>query len=122
MIDEKVIIVCLDMIDAKVIDEDGTWIDESDKTEFLTKKNFVGFFDENGEKLSQIYGESPYTQQQAEQEIFNLANAAEAAKKRKRLAQLEQASFSGSSGISSGALRRERSISGTPQAYGAGQY
>lgn len=75
-----------------------------------------------GQKLSQIYGESPYTQQQAEQEIFNLADAAEAAKKRKRLAQLEQASFAGSSGISSGALRRERSISGTPQAYGAGQY
>ena len=45
-----------------------------------------------GQKLSQIYGESPYTQQQAEQEIFNLADAAEAAKKRKRLTQLEQAS------------------------------
>ena len=75
-----------------------------------------------GQKLSQIYGETPYTQQQAEQEIFNLADAAEAARKRKRLTQLEQASFAGSSGISSGALRRERSISGTPQAYGAGQY
>ena len=74
-----------------------------------------------GEKLSQIYGESPYTQQQAEQEIFNLASSAEAAKKRKRLSQLEQAAFSGSAGTSSGALSRDRALGGQG-AYGAGQY
>lgn len=74
-----------------------------------------------GEKLSQIYGESPYTQQQAEQEIFNLASSAEAAKKRRRLAQLEQAAFSGSSGMSGGALSRDRALGGQG-AYGAGQY
>lgn len=74
-----------------------------------------------GEKLSQIYGESPYTQQQAEQEIFNLASSAEAAKKRRRLAQLEQAAFSGSSGMSGGALSRDRAVGGQG-AYGAGQY
>ena len=74
-----------------------------------------------GQKLSQIYKESPYTQQQAEQEIFNLADAAEAAKKRKRLTQLEQASFAGSSGISGGALSRDRALGGQG-AYGAGQY
>lgn len=74
-----------------------------------------------GEKLSQIYGESPYTQQQAEQEVFNLADAAAAAKKRRRLTQLEQAAFSGSSGISGGALSRDRAVGGQG-AYGAGQY
>jgi len=70
-----------------------------------------------GEKLSEIYQESPYTQTQAEQEIFNLANSAEAAKKRKRLSQLETASFGGSSGAGSGALSRDRA--GNYQQYGA---
>ena len=74
-----------------------------------------------GEKLSSIYQESPYTQQQAEQEIFNLADSAAAAKKRKRLSQLETGTFSGSSGV--GALNRDRQVSnymmGQP---GAGSY
>ena len=73
-----------------------------------------------GEKLSQIYQESPYTQTQAEQEIFNLADSAAAAKKRKRLSQLETASFSGSSGMSGGALSRDRALGS--QTYGAGSY
>jgi len=74
-----------------------------------------------GQKLSQIYQESPYTQQQAEQEIFNLADSAAAAKKRKKLSQLETGTFSGSSGV--GALNRDRQVSnymmGQP---GAGSY
>ena len=70
-----------------------------------------------GEKLSQIYQETPYTQTQAEQEIFNLADSATAAKKRKRLSQLETASFGGSSGAGSGALSRDRA--GNYQQYGA---
>jgi hypothetical protein len=70
-----------------------------------------------GEKLSQIYQEPTYTQTQAEQEIFNLANSAEAAKKRKKLSQLETASFGGSSGAGSGALSRDRA--GNYQQYGA---
>ena len=70
-----------------------------------------------GEKLSQIYQESPYTQTQAEQEIFNLADSAAAAKKRKRLSQLETATFSGSSGAGGGALSRDRA--GSYQQYGA---
>lgn len=73
-----------------------------------------------GEKLSQIYQESPYTQQQAEQEIFNLADSASAAKKRKRLSGLETASFSGSSGTTGGALSRDRAMGG--QSFGAGAY
>ena len=70
-----------------------------------------------GQKLSEIYQESPYTQTQAEQEIFNLADSASAAKKRKRLSQLETASFGGSSGAGSGALSRDRA--GNYQQYGA---
>ena len=73
-----------------------------------------------GQKLSEIYQESPYTQTQAEQEIFNLANSAEAAKKRKRLSQLETGSFSGSSGAGSGALSRDRATNN--QTFGAGSY
>ena len=70
-----------------------------------------------GQKLSQVYGESPYTQQQAESEIFNLADSAAAAKKRKRLSQLETSAFSGSSGAGGGALSRDRA--GNYQQYGA---
>ena len=70
-----------------------------------------------GQKLSQIYQESPYTQTQAEQEIFNLADSATAAKKRKRLSQLETATFSSSSGAGGGALSRDRA--GSYQQYGA---
>ena len=73
-----------------------------------------------GEKLSQIYQEPTYTQAQAEQEIFNLADSAAAAKKRKRLSQLETGSFSGSSGAGAGALNRDRAASN--QTFGAGSY
>jgi hypothetical protein len=62
-------------------------------------------------KLSDIYSTqvaSPYTQQTAEQEIFNVPGAAEAAAKRKKLTGLEQAQFSGRSGLTQGALARER--------------
>ena len=73
-----------------------------------------------GQKLSEIYQESPYTQTQAEQEIFNLANSAEAAKKRKRLSELERGSFSGSAGAGAGALSRDRAMGS--QTFGAGAY
>jgi len=76
-----------------------------------------------GEKLSSIYGETPYNQAQAEAEIFNTANAAQAAAKRKKLTALEQAQFSGSSGTANNALNRDRAMSpmmlGVP---GAGAY
>ena len=62
-------------------------------------------------KLGDIYsrqGLGAYTQQTAEQEVFNVPGAAEAAVKRKKLAGLEQASFSGQAGKTQGALARER--------------
>lgn len=58
--------------------------------------------------LADIYKQGPYTQATAEQEVFGLTGANEAAKQRQKLTQLEQASFSGSSGITGGALARER--------------
>ena len=69
-------------------------------------------------KLSDIYqkqGLGQYGQTVAEQEVFGTAGAAEAATKRKKLAQLEQAQFGGSTGVTKGALARERA--GQFQAY-----
>jgi hypothetical protein len=62
-----------------------------------------------GQQLSEFYKESPYTQQTAEQEIFNLAGGTEAANLRKKLTQKEQASFTGRAGTTGGALSRDRS-------------
>jgi hypothetical protein len=59
-----------------------------------------------GGQLAEIYGESPYTQTTAEQEVFGLAGSVEAAKQRKKLTQLETAAFSGSAGT--GAIARDR--------------
>ncbi len=61
-----------------------------------------------GGQLAAIYGESPYTQQTAEQEVFGLAGSTEAAKQRKKLVGLEKAAFAGQSGTAQGALGRER--------------
>jgi hypothetical protein len=63
---------------------------------------------QRGSQLASIYGEDAYTQTTAEQEVFNIAGAQEAAKQRKKLTGLEKATFSGQSGISSGALVRDR--------------
>ena len=63
---------------------------------------------QRGSQLASIYGENPYTQTTAETEVFGLAGAQEAAKQRKKLTGLEKATFSGQSGISSGALVRDR--------------
>ena len=61
-----------------------------------------------GGQLAAMYGESPYTQQTAEQEVFGLTGSVEAAKQRKKLVGLERAEFSGQSGTAQGALGRER--------------
>lgn len=63
---------------------------------------------ERGSQLASIYGESPYTQETAEQEVFGLAGAPEAGRRRKRLTQQEQAAFGGQTGITGGALARDR--------------
>jgi hypothetical protein len=60
-----------------------------------------------GGQLASIYGESPYTQQTAEQAVLNTPGSAEAIRQTKKLTALETASFSGQSGR--GAIDRERS-------------
>ena len=61
-----------------------------------------------GTQLAEFYKQSPYTQQTAEQEVFNLAGGTEAARERRKLTQLETAAFSGQAGAAGGALGRER--------------
>jgi len=63
---------------------------------------------QRGSQLASIYGEDPYTQTSAEQEVFNLQGAQGARKQRQKITGLEKATFSGQSGISSGALARDR--------------
>jgi len=61
-------------------------------------------------KLANIYGGSDqYDQTVVEEEIFGLAGAASARRKRQRLAGLERGSFTQQTGMSTGALERNRS-------------
>jgi len=61
-----------------------------------------------GSQLASIYGEGPYGQTEAEQEIFNLSGSAAAGQKRKKLSELERSAFSGQAGTTAGALSRDR--------------
>jgi len=63
---------------------------------------------QRGSQLASIYGENPYTQTTAEQEIFNIAGAQEARKQRQKITGLEKAAFGGQTGLSSTALARDR--------------
>jgi len=61
-----------------------------------------------GGQLASIYGEDPYTQQTAEQVALNLPGSTEALKQTQKITGLEKASFSGKSGLTGGALARDR--------------
>lgn len=61
-----------------------------------------------GRSLGDFYN-APYTQEMAEVEAFGLPSYEESKRQRKRLAALETASFAGQSGLTQGALSRERS-------------
>lgn len=63
---------------------------------------------QRGSQLASIYGEDPYTQATAESEVFNVPGAAEARKQRQKITGLEKATFGGQTGISQGALARDR--------------
>jgi hypothetical protein len=63
---------------------------------------------ERGRQLSNIYQQPTYTQEVAETEVFALPDAEKARRQRRRLGQLETATFSGSTGMTGGALDRER--------------
>ena len=60
-------------------------------------------------QLAAIYGAEKYDQTAAEQEIFGLAGAESARRKRQKLVGMEQAQFGQQTGLSSGALERNRS-------------
>jgi hypothetical protein len=61
-----------------------------------------------GSQLASIYGQDPYTQTTAESEVFKIPGAEEARKQRQKITGLERAAFSGQSGLTSGALERDR--------------
>jgi len=63
---------------------------------------------QRGSELASIYQQDPYTQATAESDIFNIPGAAEARKQRKKITGLEKATFSGKSGVTGGALARDR--------------
>lgn len=63
---------------------------------------------QRGSELAAIYGESPYTQATAESELFKLTGEQEARKQRQKITGLEKATFGGKSGMTQGALARDR--------------
>lgn len=63
---------------------------------------------ERGRQLSQIYNQPDYTQAVAETEVFALPDAEKARRQRRKITQLETATFGGTSGVTGGALDRER--------------
>ena len=63
---------------------------------------------QRGSQLAAIYGEDPYTQTTAEEEVFGLAGKTKATREREKITGLEKATFSGQSGLSAGALVRDR--------------
>ena len=79
-----------------------------DKVAATSGYSTIGAGLQRGSQLAAIYEESPYTQATAEEEIFNIPGAAKAREKRQKITGLEKATFGGQSGISSGALARDR--------------
>jgi hypothetical protein len=63
---------------------------------------------QRGSQLAAIYGEDPYTQTTAEEEVFGLAGKTKATREREKITGLEKATFGAKSGISSAALARDR--------------
>ena len=64
---------------------------------------------ERGSQLAQIYGQEPYTQTTAEQEVFGMPGAASARRKRQQISGLEAATFGGTAQAGrGGALARDR--------------
>jgi hypothetical protein len=79
-----------------------------DKASAVEGYSAIGAGLQRGSQLASIYGESPYTQATAETEIFKLTGQDEARKQRQKITGLEKATFGGQSGLTSGALARDR--------------
>jgi hypothetical protein len=63
---------------------------------------------ERGRQLASIYQQPDYNQAVAEEEIFSLPGQTQAGQKRKKIIGMEKATFGGQTGITSGALARDR--------------
>jgi len=79
-----------------------------DKAAATAGYSTIGAGLQRGSELASIYGESPYTQATAESEIFKLSGQQEARKQRQKVTGLEKATFGGQTGLTSGALARDR--------------
>jgi hypothetical protein len=79
-----------------------------DKESATAGYSTIGAGLQRGSELSAIYGESPYTQTTAESEVFKLPGQQEARKQRQKVTGLERATFGGQSGVTAGALARDR--------------
>jgi len=83
----------------------GYGVDKASATEGYSA---IGAGLQRGSELASIYGQSPYTQATAESEIFKLSGQTEARKQRQKVTGLEKATFGGQTGLTSGALARDR--------------
>jgi hypothetical protein len=63
---------------------------------------------QRGSELASIYQQDPYAQSTAESEVFKLSGQQEARKQRQKITGLEKAAFGGQSGLTGGALARDR--------------
>jgi len=79
-----------------------------DKAAATAGYSTIGAGLQRGSELASIYGENPYTQTTAESEIFKLSGQQEARKQRQKVTGLEKATFGGQSGLTAGALARDR--------------
>jgi hypothetical protein len=79
-----------------------------DKAAATAGYSAIGAGLQRGSELAAIYGESPYTQSTAEKEVFNISGAQEARKQRQKVTGLEKAAFGGKTGLTGGALERDR--------------
>jgi hypothetical protein len=79
-----------------------------DKASAVEGYSVIGGGLQRGSELASIYGQDPYTQATAESEIFKLTGQDAARKQRQKVTGLEKATFGGQSGVTSGALARDR--------------
>ena len=79
-----------------------------DKAAAIEGYTAIGSGLQRGSELASIYGQSPYTQAAAESEVFKLSGAQEAQKQRQKVTGLEKATFGAKSGLTGGALARDR--------------
>lgn len=79
-----------------------------DKASAVEGYSVIGGGLQRGSELASIYGQDPYSQATAESEVFKLTGQDKARKQRQKVTGLEKATFGGQSGVTSGALARDR--------------